>query len=314
MRTVPDISEQLLPLDEAIDKLIKVLFNDYEFNSVERRLWSLPVRKGGLGLLIPSKISDEEYQYSRLVNESLIKKVCEQDVIYEDQGKKMKKVKNEIKKGKEIKSENELKTIKQEIKSQEKLRALEASMEKGASSWLNALPLKIHGYALDKQAFWDSLFIRYNLPLPRLPSVCVCGNSFTIEHALNCKKGGFVSLRHNDVRRITAELLNEVCIDVKEEPLLQEITGEIFNFKSTNTDKDARVDVSARNFWMRGQKAFCDVRVFNPLAKCYRTKTLDSIHLSNEREKKRKYGQRILEVDHGTFTPLVFSCFGGMSR
>ena len=54
--------------------------------------------------------------------------------------------------------------------------------------------------------------------------------------------------------------------------------------------------------------------MFNPLAKCYRTKTLESMHLTHEKEKKRKYGQRILEVEHGTLTPLVFSCFGGMSR
>ena len=31
-------------------------------------------------------------------------------------------------------------------------------------------------------------------------------------------------------------------------------------------------------------------------------------------EKKRQYNQRILQVEHGSFTPLVFSCFGGMSR
>ena len=34
----------------------------------------------------------------------------------------------------------------------------------------------------------------------------------------------------------------------------------------------------------------------------------------NENEKKRQYNQRILQVEHGSFTPLVFSCFGGMSR
>ena len=33
----------------------------------------------------------------------------------------------------------------------------------------------------------------------------------------------------------------------------------------------------------------------------------------NENGKKREYGERILNVEHGSFTPLVFSCFGGMS-
>ena len=31
-------------------------------------------------------------------------------------------------------------------------------------------------------------------------------------------------------------------------------------------------------------------------------------------EKKRAYDQRIREVEHGTFCPLVFSCTGGMGR
>ena len=57
---------------------------------------------------------------------------------------------------------------------------------------------------------------------------------------------------------------------------------------------------------MRGQKVFCDVRVFNPLTKCHHTKTLAKVHELNEKEKKVKYA--------GSFTLLVFSCFGGMSR
>ena len=40
---------------------------------------------------------------------------------------------------------------------------------------------------------------------------------------------------------------------------------------------------------MRGQKVFCD-------------------------ERRVKYAVRVIEVEHGSFTPLVFSCFGGMSR
>jgi hypothetical protein len=34
----------------------------------------------------------------------------------------------------------------------------------------------------------------------------------------------------------------------------------------------------------------------------------------HENIKKRAYDQRIREVEHGTFSPLVFSCTGGMSR
>ena len=96
--------------------------------------------------------------------------------------------------------------------------------------------------------------------------------------------------------------------------MLQEITGEIFRAKTARKEKDARLDIAARGFWTRGQKVFCDVRVFNPLARCHRSKPLAKVHKLNEKEKKVKYAQRVVEVEHATFTPLVFSCFGGMSR
>jgi len=314
MRTIPDISALLRPLDEAIDTFVKILFNDYDFNSLERKLWSLPVRMGGMGLVIPSKISDEQYANSRAINEVLTSKVCDQQVIYEDIDSDVKRAKEEVKTKKNKRNQQLLANLTTEMGSGAKAKALEAAQEKGASNWLNVLPLKSQGYALDKQSFRDAIFTRYGIPLQRLPSHCVCGNTYTVEHALNCKKGGFISSRHNEIRRITADFLKEVCIDVEEEPLLQEITGEVFKSKTAKIEKDARLDVAARGLWTRGQKVFCDVRVFNPLAKCHRTKSLTKVHEIHEKEKKVKYAARVVEVEHGTFTPLVFSCFGGMSR
>ena len=34
----------------------------------------------------------------------------------------------------------------------------------------------------------------------------------------------------------------------------------------------------------------------------------------HEREKKRAYNERIIQVEKGTFTPIVFSTFGGMGQ
>ena len=146
-----------------------------------------------------------------------------------------------------------------------------------------------------------------------MPANCVCGSKFDIQHALNCKRGGFIGIRHNDVRDFTAEVLNEICQDVAIEPLLTPLTGEQFNRRSANTDVEARVDVAARGVWVKGSRAFFDVRVFNPLAQCYSNSTIKAAHKTNETSKKREYNQRILEVEHGSFTPLVFSSFGGMS-
>ena len=64
-----------------------------------------------------------------------------------------------------------------------------------------------------------------------------------------------------------------------------------------------RLDVRARGFWERGQQAFFDLRVFDPNTCRYLNKSLQHCHVINENEKKRTYNERVLQIDHGTFTP-----------
>ena len=100
--------------------------------------------------------------------------------------------------------------------------------------------------------------------------------------------------------------------DVAVKPLLIPLSGEEFDLKSANTEDHARVDVAARGVWVKGSRAYFDVRVFNPLAKTHFKDSLKVAHKSNENSKKREYNQRVQQVEHGSFTPLVFSTFGGM--
>ena len=38
------------------------------------------------------------------------------------------------------------------------------------------------------------------------------------------------------------------------------------------------------------------------------------LHETNKNAKKREYGERVLNIEQGTLTPLVFTCFGGMTE
>ena len=116
-----------------------------------------------------------------------------------------------------------------------------------------------------------------------------------------------------NIRNTTANLLNEVRKDVSVEPQLQPLRGEKFSEKTSNNSDQARVDISARGFWLTGQVVFFDVRVFNPTAKRYVNQELRKSYEVNEKEKKKQYNERILQVEHGTFTPLVMST-GGMGH
>ena len=73
--------------------------------------------------------------------------------------------------------------------SEKVLRPLNQLKEKGASSWLSALPLQEHGLVLNKSEFRDALAIRYNQKLKILPEKCACGQNLDLNYAMNCKKG-----------------------------------------------------------------------------------------------------------------------------
>jgi len=64
-----------------------------------------------------------------------------------------------------------------------------------------------------------------------------------------CPTGGFPTIRHNEIRDLTAALLTEVCHDVAIEPCLQPLNGENFSHHTANVEDGARADVKARGFW-----------------------------------------------------------------
>ena len=81
---------------------------------------------------------------------------------------RVKQLINECKqdKGKRLTQEFEL--IKTMV--DEKMRRnLDLAREKGAGSWLIALPIQSMGYVLNKQEFRDSLCLRYGWRVPQTP-------------------------------------------------------------------------------------------------------------------------------------------------
>ena len=126
--------------------------------------------------------------------------------------------------------------------------------------------------------------------------------------------GGFPTIRHNEIRDLTASLLTEVCPNVAIKPHLQPLSGETLRLASANTDDGARLDVRTRGFWNTCQDAYFDVRVFHTNAPSNRSRSLSATYKKHEDEKKRMYGQRVLEIEHCVFTPLILSTSGGMGR
>ena len=58
--------------------------------------------------------------------------------------------------------------------------------------------------------------------------------------------------------------------------------------------------------------ALVDVRVFHPDCPSYLSTAGPALYKRFEKEKKRQYGQKVREVELGSFAPIVFSTTGGM--
>ena len=72
------------------------------------------------------------------------------------------------------------------------------------------------------------------------------------------------------------------------------------------------MDIRASGFWRcLHHRTFFDVRVFNSFAASNRSTTLAATFRRHEAE---NYEERIREVEHGSFIPLVFSSSGGMGK
>ena len=154
--------------------------------------------------------------------------------------------------------------------------------------------------------------MRYGWKIPNTPSFCQCGSKNDIDHQLSCKKGGYVVMRHNKIRDLEAELMKEVCHDVRTEPELMPIDGNHYLSRTTTTTADgSRPDVVGTGVWGAYEKTFLDIIITHPNCPSYVNKPVEKLYAMKEREKKCKYSERILQIEKASFTPIVGSTFGG---
>jgi len=169
-------------------------------------------------------------------------------------------------------------------------------------SWLSLLPLARSQFDLSVQEFLDGLALHYKKPLLPLPSVCDdCGASFSIKHALDCRFGGLVSCRHNEVHDTFGDLASLVWSPVMKEPIVCN------NFAGANT---LIANLCVCGVWEPQTEALFDIRVVDTDAWSYCACSPCDVLSSAEGERKRKYLQACQD-QHATFTPLCVSV-GGM--
>ena len=309
LRTIQGMEEFILPLDKVLTETFLPTLLDSAINATERELFSLPIRKGGLNVPIFSEKASTDYETSKKLTAPLAAIIVLQGLDLPGENEQN-VLRTRLSKEREINLTRKVESVEKEL-SNNTLRAVKQSQATGASNWLNVIPLEDQGFTLTKNEFRDALALRYNRPFKGLPSKCPCGNNFDINHALNCKRGGFVIMRHNNIRDFEANLLHKVYNDVETEPSLQPLNGEHINGL---TGDESRHDIRARGVWRSGQNAYFDIRITNPNSNSQVHQPIENILKRHETEKKRQYNSRVMNIEHGTFTPLIFALNGGVGK
>ena len=299
--------ELIKPVDDVIRlELLPTLLNSI-VPEIDRQLYSLPLRHGRLGILILSEIAEFQFEASQAITLPLVTIIITQGNTLPNKTEA-----NETKR--KIKNEHEVRISERALKVEQDqtphtLKAIQDAKMPGASSWLGVLPSVEFGFALNKGEFRDTL--RYRRPLKGLPAMCPCGEKYNVTHTLNCKKGGFVTMRHNNLRDFKADILSKMVNDVETEPELQPVKGEVIEGLPGNA---SRPDIRAGGVWRAGQNGFFDVRVANTHSSSQIHLTTEIVLMKHEQENKRNFSRRIMNIEQRTFTPSVFSVSGGMGK
>ena len=314
-RVVPDVSAFFEPIEEAItsDFLPALLAGGMaETDEAFRNLTCFPVRYAGLGIPNPVKQAKRQYDTSLEMTEPVHRSLrfgTDLDALgYGSASKRLLAAKKKIH---DADLEASLKPI-TDAAAQAARRRMVRSRTCG--SWLTTMPDTINNTALTKEEFRDSLRIRYGLKPLHLPATCDgCHQDFSVGHALQCKTGGLIGQRHNDVAAEWHDLCANALTEgaVTDEPLIPDYPqgNPPANARARERPRELRGDIGVYGFWRRGTTAIFDVRVTDTDAATNRGTDPVKVLRQQEKEKKDKYLNACQEAHLG-FTPLVYSVDG----
>jgi len=319
-RLTPNIGPYFAPVESAIHSVfIKKLMGDDEVVGAKLcSLTSLSTRRGGLAICNPVTNAKHHYQASVAATSPLVDAITTGAAFNVPRYKAHAITQKHASRDTKAKTEEEAFFKLLESIPSNYHRALERAWSTG--SWLTTMPNIHNGTILSRDEFRDSLRWRLTSPLLSFPSRCDgCDARFTVSHALCCKRGGLVTLRHNEIAEEWASLCSAALSSgaVSTEPYINNGRSVPNNTSASQTDPvlqgDQRGDVGVRGFWSRANTTIFDVQVCDTDAPSYANITPARVLENAERRKKAKHLDPCLQ-QRKHFTPLVFSVDGVAGR
>ena len=318
-RVEPGVGQHLAPVETALrEKFIPALLGtDDPITDEFRLLLAQGVKQGGLAIGDPARAANRLHWASIAATGVLVTSLLEHTTLdieahagcVQQAGATARR--ERVEDGKKV---VEALSLRQGPKVKKRLDRM-----KETGAWLAVIPDRFSGTALSLQEWHDNLSLRYGKTPRGLPRRCDgCGAGFTVEHGLSCKKGGLVSIRHDDVHDEWAHLCGLALTSsrVTTEPLIHygdgmgaSLGGTTGNRNGNTLGEEARGDVSAHGFWQKGRSTIFDVQITDTDSKSYGNTASDKLLERFAQLKRDKYEEACLER-RKDFTPLCYSVDG----
>jgi hypothetical protein len=316
-RVTPHIGPAFAPLESAISEIFLPTLLDATVSEVAllRPLLALPVRLGGIGLPDPTTTCDSSYSASYVITSLLQETLMQGKPLCALEHRREASIgRHSAKSFLNSTHDAKLSAILRDANPIDKRRMIRSA---STGAWLTTMPNLLNGSDLSADEFRDGLRLRLGLKPTALPARCDgCGDHFTIEHAMSCKKGGLILHRHNDLVTTWGQLCGQAHTpsSVSDEPLIHPSRNvPMAGTHRTEPSPEIRGDLAVHGFWTRGQTAIFDVRITDTDQPSNRNTAPTKVLLRHEKEKKDKYGALCIERRR-TFTPLVFSVDGLLGK
>jgi len=167
-----------------------------------------------------------------------------------------------------------------------------------------------NGTILGRREWRDGWAVRYGKEPKDLPAQCdapACRKPYSIEHALNCKHGGLVIRRHNEVRDELGLLCKLGYAQVGKEPIIK--AGDPTKPHDDEDREGRRGDLVVRGVIASQTDCVIDIKVINQNANSRSSTSTAAILSGGEREKIKKHLQACQDR-RADFVPFVVTTDG----
>jgi hypothetical protein len=348
-RTTPNIGALFEPVERAIRNVfLPSLLGVEAVTREQRELMAHGVKQAGLAIRNPVDCAQLNFDVSRSAVKELVSSMTTSSYLNLAEHKRKVRAASQWGRADRIMSETAAVDRRaNELGLREKYRLQRAGC---TGIWLSVLPNQFNGTVLSAEEFRDNIRLRYNLLPLALPDNCDgCGAAFSVEHALSCKVGGLVHIRHDDVAQEFGFLCSKAFKPsrVSYEPLINSRGAPMASNNATTSNRatrsntrangveedvptaaderedpthapyvaanENRGDVAVDGFWKHGRRCIFDVRITDTENRSTRNRDPSKVLNKCEKLKKDKHLHACLQ-QRRDFTPLVYSVDGMSGR